>query len=325
MKGQGKREIPEKTRRPTASSGTIPTCRGNEPVSPWWEASELTARPPRPRYFPRYNQHNGKKASQFAVKSPIYTGAKRIEHVQTSVNEPSLLAGVRWCKTFYEREQAPLRTIAPFLMSRTAIGMYKWTRRHRNSAQDDFKRGLKQCASISAHSQPVTVKFQPQHLKFDGVLSFAAYVEYVFGCELGDTTTRIKCTIALYAQGSQLSCNVFFALRTYKTLSCEGRPPVAQSVGEPPIWGVGGSGIQSRAWPGVARGAPCAAERCLVAATGNEFSLAHSGTFNTPLRYSRRLFNLSRCPVSRLVCRLSGVQKALSSKSDFEITTESRN
>ncbi|KAJ8894029.1 hypothetical protein PR048_006639 [Dryococelus australis] len=41
-----------------------------------------------------------------------------------------------------------------------------------------------------------------------------------------------------------------------------------------------------------ARGAPGAAERCLVAATGNEFSLAHSGTFHTPLRYSRRLLNI---------------------------------
>ncbi|KAJ8876874.1 hypothetical protein PR048_021322 [Dryococelus australis] len=46
--------IPEKTRRPTASSGTIPTCEGPvtlpgiEPGSPWWEASELSARPPRP-------------------------------------------------------------------------------------------------------------------------------------------------------------------------------------------------------------------------------------------------------------------------------------
>ncbi|KAJ8876044.1 hypothetical protein PR048_023952 [Dryococelus australis] len=43
MKGWGKREIPEKTRRPTASSGTIPTCENPvtrpriEPVSPWWE------------------------------------------------------------------------------------------------------------------------------------------------------------------------------------------------------------------------------------------------------------------------------------------------
>ncbi|KAJ8879824.1 hypothetical protein PR048_020432 [Dryococelus australis] len=49
----GKREIPEKTRRPAASSGTIPTCEnpgvarpGIEPGSPWWEASRLTAHPP---------------------------------------------------------------------------------------------------------------------------------------------------------------------------------------------------------------------------------------------------------------------------------------
>ncbi|KAJ8883150.1 hypothetical protein PR048_014990 [Dryococelus australis] len=54
MKGQGKREFAEKTHRPTASSGMIPTCEnpvtqpGIEPGSPWWEASELTAWPPRP-------------------------------------------------------------------------------------------------------------------------------------------------------------------------------------------------------------------------------------------------------------------------------------
>ncbi|KAJ8873730.1 hypothetical protein PR048_024564, partial [Dryococelus australis] len=42
MKGRGEREIPEKTRRPTASCSTIPTCEnpvtraGIEPGSPWW-------------------------------------------------------------------------------------------------------------------------------------------------------------------------------------------------------------------------------------------------------------------------------------------------
>ncbi|KAJ8890927.1 hypothetical protein PR048_010436 [Dryococelus australis] len=52
-RGGGKREIPEKARRPTASSGTIPTCEnpvtrpGIEPWgSPWWEASVLIAQPP---------------------------------------------------------------------------------------------------------------------------------------------------------------------------------------------------------------------------------------------------------------------------------------
>ncbi|KAJ8897530.1 hypothetical protein PR048_002877 [Dryococelus australis] len=50
----GETEIPEKTRRPTASSGTIPTCEnpvtrpGVKPCSPWWEASKLIAQPPRP-------------------------------------------------------------------------------------------------------------------------------------------------------------------------------------------------------------------------------------------------------------------------------------
>ncbi|KAJ8870601.1 hypothetical protein PR048_029624 [Dryococelus australis] len=49
----GEREIPEKTRRPTASSGTIPICehqgvtrQGVEPGSHWWEASRPTAQPP---------------------------------------------------------------------------------------------------------------------------------------------------------------------------------------------------------------------------------------------------------------------------------------
>ncbi|KAJ8873650.1 hypothetical protein PR048_024475 [Dryococelus australis] len=48
-------DIPEKTRRLTASSGTIPTCGnpanrpGIEPGSPWWEASKVTAQPPWPR------------------------------------------------------------------------------------------------------------------------------------------------------------------------------------------------------------------------------------------------------------------------------------
>ncbi|KAJ8875080.1 hypothetical protein PR048_022971 [Dryococelus australis] len=54
MKRRGKREIPEKTRRLTASSGTIPTCEnpvtrpGIEPGLSWWEASRLTTQLPWP-------------------------------------------------------------------------------------------------------------------------------------------------------------------------------------------------------------------------------------------------------------------------------------
>ncbi|KAJ8889513.1 hypothetical protein PR048_009012 [Dryococelus australis] len=55
-KSGGKLEIPEKTHRPAALSGTCPTCEnsgvarpGIEPCSPLWEASRLTAQPPRPR------------------------------------------------------------------------------------------------------------------------------------------------------------------------------------------------------------------------------------------------------------------------------------
>ncbi|KAJ8882986.1 hypothetical protein PR048_014825 [Dryococelus australis] len=54
MKGQEKREIPEKIRRAAASSGTIPTCDnpglirpGIEHSSPWWELSRLTCQPQR--------------------------------------------------------------------------------------------------------------------------------------------------------------------------------------------------------------------------------------------------------------------------------------
>ncbi|KAJ8865892.1 hypothetical protein PR048_033415 [Dryococelus australis] len=54
FRGGGNQEIPEKTHRPEESSSTIPTCgnpgvtrSGIEP-SPWWEASRLTAQPPRP-------------------------------------------------------------------------------------------------------------------------------------------------------------------------------------------------------------------------------------------------------------------------------------
>ncbi|KAJ8875883.1 hypothetical protein PR048_023790 [Dryococelus australis] len=55
MKGRGKQEVPEKTRQPEASSGTIPTCENAgvtqpeiEPGSPWWKASRLTAQSPGP-------------------------------------------------------------------------------------------------------------------------------------------------------------------------------------------------------------------------------------------------------------------------------------
>ncbi|KAJ8888964.1 hypothetical protein PR048_008458 [Dryococelus australis] len=48
MKGQEKRKIPEKTRRPVVSYGTIPKCEnprvtqpGIEPGLPWWEGAKI--------------------------------------------------------------------------------------------------------------------------------------------------------------------------------------------------------------------------------------------------------------------------------------------
>ncbi|KAJ8897718.1 hypothetical protein PR048_003068 [Dryococelus australis] len=59
--GAGKWDIPKKTHRPAASLDTIPTCEnpgvtrpGIEPGSPWWEASTLSAQPPRPPWIKRY-------------------------------------------------------------------------------------------------------------------------------------------------------------------------------------------------------------------------------------------------------------------------------
>ncbi|KAJ8882949.1 hypothetical protein PR048_014788 [Dryococelus australis] len=52
--GGGRRRIPEETRRPAASSGTIPTCEnpvtrpGIKLGSAWWKARVLIAQPPRP-------------------------------------------------------------------------------------------------------------------------------------------------------------------------------------------------------------------------------------------------------------------------------------
>ncbi|KAJ8872478.1 hypothetical protein PR048_026084 [Dryococelus australis] len=56
MKGRGKLEISEKTRQPTASSGTIPTCENPvtrpdiEPGPPWWGASVLITQAPKSNY-----------------------------------------------------------------------------------------------------------------------------------------------------------------------------------------------------------------------------------------------------------------------------------
>ncbi|KAJ8882356.1 hypothetical protein PR048_014158 [Dryococelus australis] len=77
-----KQEIPEKTRQPVASSGTIPTHEnpgvarpGIEPASPWWEASRRTAQD-------RYNKPTRKQRfnsvllSEVILAFTIYYGTK---------------------------------------------------------------------------------------------------------------------------------------------------------------------------------------------------------------------------------------------------------
>ncbi|KAJ8871836.1 hypothetical protein PR048_028176 [Dryococelus australis] len=64
---EGETGDPEKTRRPTASSATIPTYDnlvirpGMEPGSPWWEVSVLTTRPPRAPIFLRFDKKSVNK------------------------------------------------------------------------------------------------------------------------------------------------------------------------------------------------------------------------------------------------------------------------
>ncbi|KAJ8871643.1 hypothetical protein PR048_027970 [Dryococelus australis] len=91
MRGWGKREIPEKTRRPATSSGTIPTCEnpgatppGIEPGSPRWEASSLATTPPRPllslfRLGGRCTRHECKVAFLgWTCNSPSHPSAVRL-------------------------------------------------------------------------------------------------------------------------------------------------------------------------------------------------------------------------------------------------------
>ncbi|KAJ8878949.1 hypothetical protein PR048_019553 [Dryococelus australis] len=68
MKWRGKRDIPEKTRQPDASSGTIYTFKKSgmnrpeiEPAPPRWEASSLTAWPPWPRGYVEKGLRNGER------------------------------------------------------------------------------------------------------------------------------------------------------------------------------------------------------------------------------------------------------------------------
>ncbi|KAJ8865850.1 hypothetical protein PR048_033372 [Dryococelus australis] len=67
---RGKREIPEKTRRPAASSGTFPTCEN--PVNrPGWEASSLTTTRLSPRRRTDMLDTNQNKANVMLIKSKV--------------------------------------------------------------------------------------------------------------------------------------------------------------------------------------------------------------------------------------------------------------
>ncbi|KAJ8880055.1 hypothetical protein PR048_020678 [Dryococelus australis] len=87
-KERRKRKIPEKTRRPTASSGTIPTYEnpmtrpGIEASSPWWEASEPPARPPRHQHIFETNTSQGLLTPQeTGGEEPLNAGDQLHEYV----------------------------------------------------------------------------------------------------------------------------------------------------------------------------------------------------------------------------------------------------
>ncbi|KAJ8885898.1 hypothetical protein PR048_012104 [Dryococelus australis] len=74
--GWGRLEIPEKSRRPTASSDTIPTCEspvtrsGIEPGSPWWEARVLIAQPSWPPIPPIRIRAQGPRCAELNARWP---------------------------------------------------------------------------------------------------------------------------------------------------------------------------------------------------------------------------------------------------------------
>ncbi|KAJ8878675.1 hypothetical protein PR048_019260 [Dryococelus australis] len=83
-RGGGKLEIPEKTHRPAASSGTIPTCEnpGATPPeiyhgSPWWEASSLTTTPSQPHRYTRLASSPPTKANRVQTSGRV-TGISQV-------------------------------------------------------------------------------------------------------------------------------------------------------------------------------------------------------------------------------------------------------
>ncbi|KAJ8888302.1 hypothetical protein PR048_007789 [Dryococelus australis] len=121
MKGRGKWEIPEKTRRLTTSSSTIPTCenpvtrQGIEPGSPWWEASVLIAQPPWPRVFcskqwcntRRYRSWTGRRRKA-AAPPPADTSTGRAEARlrQQFAGNPAIMGPGMRRRRNYPREEA---------------------------------------------------------------------------------------------------------------------------------------------------------------------------------------------------------------------------
>ncbi|KAJ8877431.1 hypothetical protein PR048_021885 [Dryococelus australis] len=114
-KGGGKREIPEKTRRPATSSGTIPTCEnpgvnqpGNQPDSPNWEANRLTAQPPRrlthlktqPMHDVFVKSSAPSTSFRFSHSKPLSLAHRRSVARRVTIREGRTLrasaAGARW-------------------------------------------------------------------------------------------------------------------------------------------------------------------------------------------------------------------------------------
>ncbi|KAJ8873789.1 hypothetical protein PR048_024624 [Dryococelus australis] len=154
MKERGKRVIPEKTRRPTASSGTIPTCENPvtrpeiEPGSSWREASVLIAQPPRPPISHLYSceesllqyttihvrQHGGEEGEEARIDR--YPSPLRSQEIVLQ-DGPETLRGDSPCKMGLKTLYGPCRTVTRegVDMSR-GIRTFKKIQWHHGSEED---------------------------------------------------------------------------------------------------------------------------------------------------------------------------------------------
>ncbi|KAJ8867487.1 hypothetical protein PR048_031289 [Dryococelus australis] len=125
IQGWGKPEYPEKTRRPAASSSTIPTCEnpdvnppGIEPGSPCWEASALATAPPLPLPRPDDLQTLAAKECQYELV------ARTLQHGPTGTKQA--LSNFALVTTYASQRQQTHEADVPAVICQSdLIGMHE--------------------------------------------------------------------------------------------------------------------------------------------------------------------------------------------------------